>query len=232
MNCIIIDDDPIVQRQLETFIIKSDLLDLKGTFKNPIDATETINAGNIDIVFLDIEMPEMSGLEFLDESDSEIEVIVISGDRKYALDTFEYNVTDYLLKPIEFNRFMKSVSRAVERNLEKADTPKNGKIYFKTNNHFVRLKFDDIVVIKNECGKKLIITPKKSFTVLGNLFDNEIICGLKNFFKINDSFIVNLNEINEVCDNFLIFKESENIENMLVEKSVADQISERINKMH
>jgi DNA-binding LytR/AlgR family response regulator len=231
MNCIIIDDDPVVQKQLASFISKSELLDLKGIFINPVQAFGTIQGGNIEVIFLDIEMPEMSGLEFLDEANPDINIIVISGDRKYALDTFEYNVTDYLLKPVEYSRFIKSVYRALERILEKPDKRKSERMFVKINEHFVRFKINDIVKIQSGDDKKLIVTKKKSFTILSKLFDTKIICENKNFFKINDSVIVNLNEISEVCDNFLIFKDSENIENVLVDETIANEISVRINKI-
>lgn len=231
MNCIIIDDDPIVQKQLSAFIMKSELLELKGSFKNPTEAFTTLKEGCVDIVFLDIEMPEMSGLEFLDEIENDFAIIIISGDRKYALDTFEYDVTDYLLKPVEYSRFLKSVNRAVERNIERNNGLKSDRIFIKIMNSFVRILLDDIISVKNESDKKTIITKKKSFTVMTNLIDTSVFVGKENFFKINEAFIVNLNEISEVCDNYLIFRNSDVMDKACVELQTAQEISERIGKI-
>ena len=228
MNCLIIDDDPIIQKQLSAFVTKSDLLELKGSFKNPTEAFPTLKDGDIDIVFLDIEMPEMSGLEFLDEIENEFAIIIISGDRKYALDTFEYDVTDYLLKPVEYSRFIKSVNRAVERNIERNSRIKKDRIFIKILNSFVRIFVDDIISVENGKDKKTIITKKKSFNVMTNLFDTSVFVGKENFFKINDAFIVNLNEISDVCDNYLIFKNRDVMDKVCVEANTAREISQRI----
>lgn len=231
MNCIIIDDDPIIQKQLSAFIAKSDLLELKGSFKNPTEAFPALKDDSVDIVFLDIEMPEMSGLEFLDEVENDFAIIIISGDRKYALDTFEYDVTDYLLKPFEYSRFIKSVNRAVERNIERNNGMKKDRIYIKIMNSFVRIFMDDIIGVRNADDKKTIITKRKSFTVMTNLFDTSVFVGKENFFKINEAFIVNINEISEVCDNYLIFKNMDVMESVCVETQTAREISERIGKI-
>ena len=228
MNCLIIDDDPIIQKQLSAFVTKSDLLELKGSFKNPTEAFPTLKDGDIDIVFLDIEMPEMSGLEFLDEIENEFAIIIISGHRKYALDTFEYDVTDYLLKPVEYSRFIKSVNRAVERNIERNSRIKKDRIFIKILNSFVRIFVDDIISVENRKDKKTIITKKKSFNVMTNLFDTSVFVGKENFFKINDAFIVNLNEISDVCDNYLIFKNRDVMDKVCVEANTAREISQRI----
>lgn len=231
MNCIVIDDDPVIQKQLSAFIIKSDLLEHKGSFKNPTEAFNTIQNDNIDIIFLDIEMPEMSGLEFLDEADNDISIIIISGDRKYALDTFEYYVTDYLVKPVEYKRFLKSVNKAVERKIEKKNLIKSDRFFIKINNSFLRLKAKDILGVRYDNGEKIIVTKSKSYTVLNSVFDANTFCSLENFFKISDSFIVNLNEISEVCDNYLIFKQKDIMENILLETHIANDISNRINNL-
>jgi DNA-binding LytR/AlgR family response regulator len=229
MNCIIIDDDAIIQRQLASFINKSDLLNLKGTFANPVEAIQTIKQERIDVVFLDIEMPEMSGLEFLDEAKFDVNIIVISGDRKYALDTFEYDVTDYLLKPIEYRRFLKAVNKAVERNFEKDNVRHLDSLFFKSKGNYVRLKLKDIVTIQSHLDQKLLNTYTKTFTILDSDFNPDNICLNSNFFKINDEYIVNLDEISEICNNYLIFKHSDNFANIQIDEDIAVKISEKMN---
>ncbi|HOZ29845.1 MAG TPA: response regulator, partial [Bacteroidales bacterium] len=221
MNCIIIDDDPIIQKQLSSFINKCDLLNFKGAFKNPLEAKDIILNEEIDIVFLDIEMPEMSGLEFLDEADDDIRIIIISGDRKYALNTFDYDVTDYLLKPIEYPRFLKSVYKSIEKTLQIYDKEKSDRIFIRMNNRYIRLKTHEIISILKQNGEDLIITKSKSFSVPDFQFNIESLCNNSKFYKINSSCIVNLNEISCVCNNFLIFKDSEKMNNISVEENIA-----------
>ncbi|HNQ68207.1 MAG TPA: LytTR family DNA-binding domain-containing protein [Bacteroidales bacterium] len=232
MNCIIIDDDPVIQMQLSAFINKSDLLNLKGTFKNPLEANQIIKTNEIDIIFLDIEMPEMSGLEFLDEADTDIRIIVISGDRKYALNTFEYDVTDYLLKPIEYTRFLKSVYKSIEKTLKIYGRDNSDRIFVRFNNQYIRLKINDIVSIKKEDNKDLIITRNKSFSISDSDINFNNVCSNSKFCRINNSCIVNLNEIREVCDNFLIFKDSAKMDNILVEENIANEISDKLGKLY
>jgi DNA-binding LytR/AlgR family response regulator len=232
MNCIIIDDDPVIQMQLSAFISKSDLLNLKGTFKNPLEAKTIITANDIDLIFLDIEMPEMSGLEFLDEADTDIRIIVISGDRKYALNTFEYDVTDYLLKPIEYSRFLKSVYKSIEKTLKIYNRDNFDRIFVRVNNQYIRLKINDIVSIKKEDNKELIITRNNSFSLSDSNINFNNVCNNNKFCKINNSCFVNLNEISEVCDNFLIFKDSAKMDNILVEENIANEISVKLGKQY
>jgi DNA-binding LytR/AlgR family response regulator len=224
MNCIIIDDDPIVQKQLSSFVSKSELLNLKGSFTNPLEALDVIKNNNIDLVFLDIEMPEMSGLEYLKEFKSKFQIIVISGDRKYALETFEYGVTDYLLKPIDYPRFVKAVYRSIERNCESGNSLNQKSFYIKVGRKFVRLCIDDIVLINLSKETKTLITKKKSFSLLNNFFDVENLSDFQNFYKINGSYIVNLDEISDVCDNKLIFKKDYHLDDIIVSEINAKEI--------
>ena len=114
MNCIIIDDDPLSLQVVEEFVKRTEFLELKYTFNDAVEAINTINVSeeNIDLIFLDIEMPEMSGIEFLNTVKDLPQVIIISSQEKYALQAFDYDVVDYLLKPITFSRFYKAASKA------------------------------------------------------------------------------------------------------------------------
>ena len=115
MNCIIVDDDKLSRRIIEEFVNKTDSLELLGTFTNGVEAINYIrqNQDLINLIFLDIEMPEMDGLELLNSLISKPQVIIISSKEKYALNAFEYDVTDYLLKPIPYARFYKAVDKAL-----------------------------------------------------------------------------------------------------------------------
>ena len=106
MNCIIIDDDQMSRRVIEEFVARTDQLNLLSSYENAVDAINAFSTGeDIDLIFLDIEMPEMSGIDFLETLQNPPQIIIVSSKEKYALDAFNYDVTDYLLKPVNYSRF-------------------------------------------------------------------------------------------------------------------------------
>lgn len=137
MNCIIIDDDKLSIKIIEEFVGRTEGLNLTGSFSSAVEAFNALTqpgAEKVDLIFLDIEMPEMSGIEFLDSLDIIPQVIIYSSQEKYALESYEYDVTDYLLKPVQFGRFIKAVNRARER-FERKEKPvkESTEIFIKNN---------------------------------------------------------------------------------------------------
>src|SRR5690242_1182235 len=113
MNCIIIDDDDLSRKLIEQFISKTGFLTVSGSFESPVRALSFLSCNKVDLIFLDMEMPEMSGLEFIDTIKQQTaQVILITSHKEFAVDAFEYNVTDYVVKPIEYSRFFKAVTKA------------------------------------------------------------------------------------------------------------------------
>ena len=229
MNCIIIDDDLIIQKQLSAFIGKSDLLNLKGIYSNPIEAFDRIKENNIDLVFLDIEMPEMSGLEYLEECQSNFQIIVVSGDRKYALDTFEFGITDYLLKPIEYSRFVKAVNKSIERNIETSTEIVNDSIFVKVNSKYYRIKIADIMLVKLFKDEKVIVTRNRTFNLLNNFFNIDMLLQNKGFLEIDETHIVNLKQLQTVTDGELIFHSDFYLDKIIVNKNLESKILKSIN---
>ena len=146
MNCIIIDDDAISRRVIEEFASRTEFLNIKYSFQNAIEAINKsdIFSDEIDLIFLDIEMPMMDGIDFLNTLKNLPQVIIISSKEKYAINAFDYDVTDYLLKPITYSRFYKAVIKA--RNI------------FETKKH---KQIDEIFIKKNSIG---IIKYNKPFS--------------------------------------------------------------------
>ncbi|MDD2634665.1 MAG: response regulator [Bacteroidales bacterium] len=228
MNCVIIDDDPIILKQLSTFIDKSDLLNIKGLYHNPVQAFDTIQKNNIDLIFLDIEMPEMSGLEYLEEYKTKYQIIVISGDRKYALDSFAFGVTDYLLKPIEYNRFLKSVYRCIERNNNfRLDILKE-RFFVKIKEEIERIKLMDIVCINGSQDMDIVFTTKKAYKLKNDIVDLDVVASNSEFIKIDSDKIVNLNKIAKVKEGNLIFDETYHIGKIKISKDIEEKILKRM----
>lgn len=143
MNCIIIDDDQLSRKIIESFVERTDFLKLTHSFSNAIEALNSVtNEEKIDLIFLDIEMPEMTGIDFLNSFKSTPQVIIVSAQEKYALDAFEYDVTDYLLKPVTYGRFFKAAEKAFKR-LGKVESDNKKEIFIKKNSALVRLSYEE-----------------------------------------------------------------------------------------
>ncbi|MEA3463122.1 MAG: response regulator, partial [Bacteroidota bacterium] len=113
MNCMIIDDDTLSRRIIEEFIQKTDGLELISSSGDPVEGINLLQKhDDIHLIFLDIEMPEMTGIELLHTLKNPPQVIIVSSKGKYAVDSYEYDVTDYLLKPVDYGRFFRAVSKA------------------------------------------------------------------------------------------------------------------------
>src|SRR6056297_3628371 len=166
MNCIIIDDDALSRRVVEEFVKRTDFLDLLHSFENAVEAVnryDTVEA-DIDLIFLDIEMPEMDGIDFLNTLKNLPQVIIISSQEKYALSAFDYDVTDYLLKPITYGRFYKAVTKA--HNI--FATPVHDvadEIFIKKNSALVRLKYEDIIWVEALENYVIVNTFEDKYTI-------------------------------------------------------------------
>ncbi|MEJ5266763.1 MAG: LytTR family DNA-binding domain-containing protein [Bacteroidales bacterium] len=216
MNCIVIDDDPVIQSQLRTFCSKCGLISNLGCYSNPAEATNVIRNNNVNLIFLDIKMPQQSGIEFLEEvSDKDFQIIVISGDRKYALQTFQYDVVDYLLKPIEYSRFLKSVNKVIQRVYEKNNLNNSDSIYLKIKNSFIRIFHNDIYfIVISDKGIDIVVKDRSyhinSCRECSNLLTNN---GL---IQISKTVYINPLKMLTVKDNFVCFFDREHFEDCLV----------------
>lgn len=233
MNCIIIDDDKLSRRVIEEFINKTDELKLVGSFKNAIDAINTISKDvNIQLIFLDIEMPEMNGIDFLNSMKVPLQVIIISSKEKYAIEAFNYDVTDYLLKPIAYSRFYKAVTKALKRQGQtKQDADDKGEIFIKKGSSLVRIKFDNILWVEALENYVILNTINDRMTIHFTMKAIEKKLPANKFTRIHRSFIVNVNKISVIQDNFVEIKSQNVTKNIPIGKSFKDQLLRDINLM-
>ncbi len=183
MNCIIVDDDAFSMRIMTDFVRRTSYLTLVNTFNNAIDALEFIAfAGNkIQLIFLDIEMPEMSGMDFIKSIDQkETQVIIYSSQQKYALESYEYNVSDYLLKPVNYARFIKGVRRSLDNFALRSQTPttpaatpeeddKNVVLIKDSNGDMHRLRYSDIFFVEANENYITLYTPDAKLSIHNTL---------------------------------------------------------------
>ncbi len=233
MNCIIIDDDKFSTKIMAEFVEKTEELDLVGTYESAVSAINDLNKNGskgIDLIFLDIEMPEMTGLDLLKSLNVLPQVIIYSSQEKYALESYEYNVTDYLLKPVNYVRFLKAINKVKEQN-EKRDelTKTSNEIFIKNNSSLVRIKYDDILWIEALENYVVLNTFSDKYTIHFTMKSIADKMPSNTFIRVHRSFIVNLAKIKVIEDNSVIVKTADGSKIIPIGKSYKDKLMNDIN---
>lgn len=203
-SCIVIDDEPLARQGMKLHIDDLDLLEFKGEFGNAIKAGEFLSSNDIDIIFLDIEMPGMTGIEFLKLIPNKSMVILTTAYPQYALEAFELDVIDYLLKPIKFDRFFRAVNKSIEiiklnsKEPSEIEPANNNEIYIKSDRKYIKLNYGDIRFIKGLKDYVIIHTEKEKYITALNV--KTILKKLPEsiFSRVSKSYIINIDKINSV----------------------------------
>lgn len=213
-SCIIIDDEEIARDLLENFIGRISHLRLLGKFSNPLEALSSIGTASVDIIFLDIQMPAMTGIEFMDTLSSTPAIIFTTAYDQYALKAYELSVIDYLLKPFSFTRFLQAVNKATElielKHKAKSATlpPSNDKpplefLLIKADHKVHRLYLKDILYIQSMKEYVVYFTDQGKIMALGSLKHLEEELPPTDFMRIHKSYIVAKNRVNSLYGNQL-----------------------------
>ncbi len=200
-RCIIIEDEPLALERTKIFVEKVPFLNLCATFDNALNGLAYLKANEVDLLFLDINMDELSGIELLESSKITSQVIITTAYQEYALKGYELNVTDYLLKPFTFNRFLQAVNKAQE-NLQKV-VPESQLdfIFVKTENRLEKINLDDIVYIEGMRDYRRIHTVNKKIMTLQNFKELEKIIPPSLVCRVHKSYMVALNKIETIERN-------------------------------
>jgi len=231
MNCMILDDDGLSRRILEEFIAKTEGLELKHSCYNPVDCINILKKDDtVDLIFLDIEMPEMSGIDFLDSLLKQPQVIIFSSKGKYAVDSYNYDVTDYLLKPVSYKRFLQAVEKVEKRNRDEQSAKQGGnEIFIKRNSTLVRLKYDEILWIEALENYVIFNTFKDKYTIHFTMKAIEQKLPTDKFTRVHRSYIVNTSRIEVIEDNSVIVKTEEAPKSIPIGKSYKEKLMKDIN---
>ncbi|MCW3160941.1 LytR/AlgR family response regulator transcription factor [Chryseobacterium oryctis] len=194
IKCIIVDDEPLAILLLESYVEKVSFLELVFSTENPIDALDYIQKNECDLVFLDIQMPELTGINLMRILGDKQKYILTTAYSEYALEGYEYNIIDYLLKPISFERFYKSILKAQER-FEMSKNSENSYFYVKASGQQHRVNFEDILFVESIKDYVNIKTSEQEYIVLDTLKSMEKQLPESSFVRIHKSFIINLNQI-------------------------------------
>ncbi len=232
MNCIVIDDDQLSLKVVEEFINRTEFLELIGSFHDAVEAINMMNASDttVDLIFLDIEMPEMTGIEFLNTVKDLPQVIIISSQEKYALQAFDYEVTDYLLKPITYSRFYKAAQKSLDsHNVKEYNQKENDEIFIKKDSALIRLKYKDILWVEAMENYVVIQTYNEKFTIHFTMKSILKQLPALYFKRIHRSYIVNVKNIEKIEDNEVILESNKGMRNLPIGKAYKEKFMREIN---
>jgi two-component system LytT family response regulator len=209
IRCLVVDDEPLALHILEDYISKIPFLQLVKSTTNPIEALSLVQNGEADLVFLDVQMPELTGIQFLKIANGKVKVILTTAYSQYALEGYELDVVDYLLKPIAFDRFYKSVQKA-QGVLAPVATPvsvtpeapqknlQNDFIFIKTEYKIQKVYLHDILFIEGLKDYISIYTPNERIITLQIMKKMEEALPEQHFVRVHKSYIVALNKIDSI----------------------------------
>lgn len=205
MNCLIVDDDELIRNDIENKIGKVKFLHLIGSVSSASAAAEFMANNKVDLIFLDILMPEMSGMQFLQSmSTHRPQVILVTSEKQFAADAYEYQVTDFLVKPFSSDRFLKAVMHAFSLHKEEGTTSKSDHLFVKANGYLTRIETKDILFIEAQADYVTIHTATQRLTVHSTMKTMLSSLPQDNFFRVHNSFIVNLEKILRIEDNMVV----------------------------
>jgi DNA-binding LytR/AlgR family response regulator len=208
IRCLVVDDEPLALHILEDYISKIPFLQLVKATTNPIEALTLVQTGDVDLVFLDVQMPELTGIQFLKISNGRAKVILTTAYPQYALEGYELDVVDYLLKPIAFDRFFKSVQKA-QTIIQPVTKPAQAEpvqqddfstdfIFVKTEHKIQKVYLHDILFIEGLKDYISIFTPAERIITLQGMKKMEDALPEKHFIRVHKSYIVALNKIDSI----------------------------------
>lgn len=208
LKCIIVDDEPIARKLIAEFVAEIDFLELVGYAENPVKALNILSHHDIDVIFLDINMPIINGIDFLKNSKNTASIIMTTAYAEYAVEAFSLDVLDYLVKPIPFERFLKACNKAkavydTRTRLFDGKRPINDHFFIKCDNQIEKIFYADLVYAESMLNYVLLYTPTRKMIVYITLKSLEEQLPEDQFIKVHKSFIVNRGKIKSIEGNMI-----------------------------
>jgi len=201
IRCIVVDDTPLAVEKLEAFIVQVPLLQHLHSFNSGIEAVVYMKSNPVDLVFLDIQMEQFTGLQFIEALQYRPKIVIVSAYNQYAVQGFDHNVTDYLLKPYSFERFLKAVDK-VQSEMQ-VKTAKDY-MFVKTEYRMERIDFSDILFIEGQGAYLRIVTRQAKVMTIQNFQSMEQVLPSDNFVRIHKSYIVAMDKIESIERNVIL----------------------------
>lgn len=231
VQCIIVDDEPIAREILESHLQKIKVIKVVATCKNAIEAFNEINSNQIDLIFLDINMPEISGLSFAKSINKNIKVIFTTAYREYAIDGFNLQVVDYLLKPISFERLLQSVNKylgeivpIIYESAPEIIDERNDFIFVRADRKMVKINFSEIIYVESLSDYIKIHLKDKVVITRETISNIEVKLPQKDFLRIHRSFIVAIAQINSFTNEYIEVKNKA----LPISRSYKQQVLDRL----
>jgi DNA-binding LytR/AlgR family response regulator len=233
LKCAIIDDEPLARECISNYVKEIDFLELVGIGSNPIELTQLLKQHRIDLIFLDIQTPTINGIDFLKITPNLPMVIITTAYPSYALDGFQLDVLDYLVKPITFNRFFKAVTKAKDyyELIIKSKTPKLTKssinyFFIKCDHRYEKILFDDLLYIEAMQNYVTLFTRSGKYITLLPLKNVEQNLDAAHFVRVHKSYIVSTSKIEAIEDNNIIIQSFR----IPISRSYYDEVVEKVMK--
>jgi two-component system LytT family response regulator len=237
INCAIIDDEPLAREGMSNYVREVDFLRLVGVCENPLELTRLLDQQPVDLIFLDIQMPKMNGLDFLKMVQNPPLVIITTAYPTYAIEGFQLNVLDYLLKPITFDRFFKSVNKAkdyyhlINRGATPAGEP--GYFFIRCGSKYEKIFFNQILYVEGMQNYITIYTEKGKFVTLLYLKNLEENLDSRAFIRVHKSYIVSIDKIEAIEGNEIFIQShripmSRNYREEVIRRVVAGNLWDKI----
>jgi DNA-binding LytR/AlgR family response regulator len=205
MNCVIVDDDELSRSVLEDLINDTDGFSLVASCETGVEAFKIVQEEPVDLLFLDIEMPKMDGIELMKNIKPLPQVIIITSHPEYAAESYEYDVTDFIQKPLTHGRYLKAINKAEQRfKVEKANISSEGdSIFIKADSRLVRINLKDILYIEALGNYMKIYTGEGRFTILSTMKEIAEKLSGNDFVRVHRSYIVRLDRIESIEDQYI-----------------------------
>jgi len=214
VKCIIVDDEPLAHKILEKYISQVQSLELVSNCKNAMEAINYLHTNSVDLIFLDINMPDLSGIDFLKTLKFQPQVIFTTAYSEFALESYEFGVTDYLLKPIKFDRFLKAVNKVLDSRIkepvkikankeiknepEKVFEEENEYAFFKQDSSVYKIKYSDILYVEAFGNYLKIFTADQKIVARKTMTEFEKPLTNENLIRVHKSYIINVLKIDKI----------------------------------
>jgi len=227
LKCLVIDDDRTQRQLMEGFIKETGELEFIGSFENAISARNFLESGSsdIDLIFLDVEMPLMTGLEFLNSIKDAPKIILVTSKKEYAVESYNYHVSDYILKPVSYTRFLQAINKVkkLKTDNKKGNNTIQKELFVKVNSVMEKVKLEDILFIEAAVDYIQLVTSNKKILVNSSM--GKILNQLpsEDFIRVHRSYIVRLDKVDKMDGNLLVIKDkhvkiSKSYKNTLISK--------------
>ena len=231
LKCIIVDDEPVARQLLKEFVNEIEYLELVGESENALRAIPLLENNDIDIIFLDINMPKINGIDFLKSSKLDLNIIITTAYPIYAVEAYGLNVLDYLVKPIPFERFLKACNKAKELKVKKLPvaTPASDHFFIKCENQIEKVLYNDLLYVEAMMNYVMLHTNAKKMMVYVTIKGLEEQLPADQFIKVHKSFIVNISKIKSIEGNILnIGNEKIAISQSLRDKVISEIVKDKM----